>query len=195
MDRQTTETITDKKTDKKEVCKTTKSLIWLEICVENILFHSRWILAPLYLGLVIALLLLTLKFGQELWHIVPHVFEDTGSEIILSTLSLIDLVLITNLLLMIIFSGYENFVSKIDMVSDHVDRPEWMGKIDYTAMKLKVIGSIVAISSIELLKVFINIEHIDEKHVKWMVIIHLVFVISGLLYAWMEKTYHSIPKH
>ncbi len=174
-----------------------RSLMWLEHFIEAILFHSRWILAPLYLGLVIALLILTVKFGQELLHMVPNVLTDDGSAIILAVLSLVDLVLVTNLLLMIIFSGYENFVSKIDMVTDHVDRPEWMGKIDYTAMKLKVIGSIVAISSIELLKAFIQIkkDNMDDRVIMWMVIIHVVFLLSGVLYAWMEKIYHSVEKH
>jgi len=172
-----------------------KGLLWVEHLIESILFHSRWILAPLYLGLVIALLVLTVKFGQELLHIIPTVFTADGSTIILGVLSLVDLVLVTNLLLMIIFSGYENFVSKIDMVADHVDRPDWMGKIDYSAMKLKVIGSIVAISSIELLKAFIKIKDLDDRVIKWMVIIHVVFLLSGVLYAWMEKLYHSVEKH
>jgi uncharacterized protein (TIGR00645 family) len=167
---------------------------WLELLLESLLFHSRWFLAPLYFGLVIALVLLDLKFLQELWHIVPNIFEGTGSTLILAVLSLVDLVLITNLLLMIIFSGYENFVSKIDMVEDHIDRPEWMGKIDYTAMKLKVIGSIVAISSIELLKAFINIHNLNKEDVLWMVVIHITFIVSGVCYAWMEQIYHSVQK-
>jgi uncharacterized protein (TIGR00645 family) len=167
----------------------------IESFIEIILFNSRWLLAPLYLGMVVALMILTVKFGQELWHIIPVTLTASGSDIILATLSLIDIALITNLLLMIIFSGYENFVSKIDLVEDHVDRPSWMGKIDYTAMKLKVIGSIVAISSIELLKAFINIHNMPKEDIILMMAIHLTFVISGVLYAWMEKIYYSVDKH
>ncbi len=170
----------------------------LESFIENMLFHSRWILAPMYLGLMFILLLLSIKFGQELLHLIPDVLGMKGSSLILAALSMVDLMLIANLLLMIIFSGYENFVSKIDMISDHVDRPEWMGKIDYTAMKLKLIGSIVAISSIELLKAFIALESAvnpSKENIAWMIGIHMTFVVSGVLYALMEKIYHSVDKH
>lgn len=167
----------------------------VESTIENMLFHSRWVLAPMYLGLMVTLILLGIKFGQELFHLIPHVFEMKGSKMILAALSLVDLMLIANLLLMIIFSGYENFVSKIDMVANHVDRPDWMGKIDYTAMKLKVIGSIVAISSIELLKAFIGIDEIPKEDIAWMIGIHMTFVVSGVFYALMEKIYHSVDKH
>jgi uncharacterized protein (TIGR00645 family) len=92
---------------------------------------------------------------------------------------------------MIVFSGYENFVSKIDTVEGHVDRPEWMGKIDYSALKIKVLGSIVAISSIDLLKAFFSIHTMDKNDVAWMVGIHLTFVVSGVLFAVMEKVSHS----
>jgi len=174
---------------------TERVALLLESLIENMLFHSRWVLAPMYLGLMITLILLGIKFGQELLHIIPHVLEMKGSKLILAALSLVDLMLIANLLLMIIFSGYENFVSKIDMVADHVDRPEWMGKIDYTAMKLKVIGSIVAISSIELLKAFIGVEDMPKEDIAWMIGIHMTFVISGVFYALMEKIYYSSDKH
>ncbi len=168
---------------------------FLESALETMLFHSRWVLAPMYAGLMLALIILAAKFVQEFVHLVPHVFEYEGSKLILMVLSLVDLVLIANLLLMIIFSGYENFVSKIDMVSEHVDRPEWMGKIDYTAMKLKLIGSIVAISAIELLKAFINVANMPKEDIGWMIGVHMTFVASGVLYAYMEKVYHSIDKN
>jgi len=167
----------------------------LENLIETLLFHSRWLLAPMYVGLVITLLLLAIKFVEEVVHLVPAILSIHGTQLILAALSLVDLVLIANLLLMIIFSGYENFVSKIDMIGEHVDRPDWMGKIDYTAMKLKLIGSIVAISSIELLKAFINVHNIPREDLAWMVGIHMTFVISGTFYALMEKLYHSIDKH
>jgi len=175
----------------------------LEKWVETSLFNSRWLLAPLYVGLAGALFLLLVKFIQKFVKIVPTILESSGTELLLDLLGLIDIVLIANLLLIIIFSGYENFVSKIDMIEDHVDRPDWMGKIDYTALKLKVIGSIVAISSIELLKVFISIQafispnekKIDTTIVKWLVIIHLTFVISGVLFALMERILHPPHTH
>ncbi len=169
----------------------------LEKAIETVLFRSRWLLAPLYLGLVFALVLLLAKFILKFIKLVPTVFDPAGSALILGVLELVDVVLIANLLLMIIFSGYENFVSKIDAVEGHVDKPEWMGKIDYSALKLKVIGSIVAISSIELLKVFISVSQsasIPREDVVLLVVIHLTFVISGVLFALMERILHP-PHH
>ena len=163
----------------------------LEKIIETTLFKSRWLLAPFYLGLVLALVILLIKFVLKLIHVFPTIVSSSGPELIFSILGLIDVVLVANLLLMIIFSGYENFVSKIDVATGHVDKPDWMGKIDSSGLKLKVIGSIVAISSIELLKVFINIHNTAKDDVFWMVIIHLTFVVSGVLFAFMEKTYHS----
>ncbi len=153
---------------------------------ERALFASRWLLAPFYFGLIIALVMLLAKFAQELIHIAPHVLEMKEKDVILATLSLIDMSLAANLLLMVIFSGYENFVSKID-VADHEDRPEWMGKVDFGGLKLKLIASIVAISGIHLLKSFMNIENINNDDLMWLVIIHLTFVISGVMLAWMDR--------
>lgn len=169
----------------------------LEKWVEVSLFNSRWLLAPLYVGLAGALFLLLVKFIQKFVKIVPTILSSTSTELLLDLLGLIDIVLIANLLLIIIFSGYENFVSKIDLIEGHVDRPDWMGKIDYTALKLKVIGSIVAISSIELLKAFISVYDgvIDTNKVKWLVIVHLTFVISGVLFALMERILHPPHAH
>lgn len=166
----------------------------IEKAIETTLFRSRWLLAPLYLGLVAALVLLVIKFAEKFVKIIFSILDLSSTQLLLDILGLIDIVLIANLLLIIIFSGYENFVSKIDAVEGHVDRPGWMGKVDYTALKLKVIGSIVAISSIELLRVFIKIYekdiHIPTQDVKWLVLIHLTFVISGVLFAIMERILH-----
>jgi uncharacterized protein (TIGR00645 family) len=178
----------------------------LETLIESLLFESRWLLAPFYIGLVAALILLLIKFIQKLFLIVPTVFATSTSQLILDILSLVDIVLIANLLLMIIFSGYENFVSKIDAVKNHIDRPEWMGKVNYSGLKLKVIGSIVAISSIELLKIFISIAEAQnpslvegnflwEIDVFWLIIIHLTFVVSGVLFALTEKMIHHPQPH
>lgn len=173
----------------------------VEGLLETVIFQSRWLLAPLYVGLIIALGLLVIKFGMKLFYVAMHMPEDSYTDLILSILGLIDIVLVANLLLIIIFSGYESFVSKIDMIQDHVDRPDWMGTIDYSALKLKVIGSIVAISSIELLKVFIkvfnhpqDIASLPYETVMWLILLHLTFVVSGLLFALMERlTPHHLP--
>jgi len=162
----------------------------VETAIENILFHSRWLLAPIYLGAVLILAMFMVKFVQEVFYYFPQMLSITKTDLIIMSLSLVDLILIANLLLIVIFSGYENFVSKIDMVADHVDRPDWMGTVDYSALKLKLIGSIVAISSIELLKAFINMDNIPKENLGWMIGIHLAFVVSGLIFAIGERVYH-----
>lgn len=128
----------------------------VEHFLEVLIFNSRWLLAPFYLGLMICMLILLVKFFQEFIHIVPHTLDSSESDIVLAILTLVDMSLVANLLLIIVFSGYENFVSKID-TAGHVDRPGWMGKVDFSGLKMKVIASIVAISAIELLKAFVNI--------------------------------------
>lgn len=153
---------------------------------EQIIFASRWLLAPFYLGLVVSLLMLLAKFTQEILHIIPHVLEMPEKDVLLAVLTLIDLSLAGNLLLMVIFSGYENFVSKID-VANHEDRPDWMGKVDFSGLKLKLIASIVAISGIHLLKGFMNIDRTTKDDLFWMVVIHLTFVGSGVLLALMDR--------
>jgi uncharacterized protein (TIGR00645 family) len=169
-------------------------LVMLERLIERTLFASRWVMAPFYLGLAVALILLLIKFLQELSHTVPNVFAMSESQLVLSILSLIDLSLAGNLLLLVIFSGYENFVSKIDD-ADHKDRPEWMGKVDYSGMKLKLVASIVAISAIQLLRAFMNIEDRDNIELAWLVGIHLTFVVSGVLLALMDRLTESAAGH
>lgn len=169
-------------------------MLFLERLIERTLFASRWVMAPFYLGLAVALVLLLVKFLQELFHTVPSVFAMSEAQLVLSILSLIDLSLAGNLLLLVIFSGYENFVSKIDN-ADHKDRPEWMGKIDYSGMKLKLVASIVAISAIQLLRAFMNIEERDNIELAWLVGIHLTFVVSGVLLAWMDRLIESSEGH
>lgn len=158
----------------------------IERYVERGLFASRWLMAPMYVGLVGALLILMGKFGQALYEFGHHAFSATESEAVLAILSLIDMTLAGNLLLIVIFSGYENFVSKID-VGDHEDEPEWKGKVDFAALKIKLIASIVAISGIHLLKIFMDIGKYTDRDVMWMTIIHVVFVGSGVLLALMDK--------
>jgi uncharacterized protein (TIGR00645 family) len=157
----------------------------LEHFIERGLFASRWIMAPMYVGLAASLLILLYTFGMELVHLVTHLGDINPNDVILGILSLIDLSLAGNLLLIVIFSGYENFVSK--MVDDgHEDHPEWKGTVDFSALKLKLIASMVAISGIHLLKVFMDVGKMSEQDIKWMVIIHLVVVASGVLLALMD---------
>jgi uncharacterized protein (TIGR00645 family) len=157
----------------------------LEHALELIMFRSRWLLAPFYLGLVLAIGLLLVKFVQEFAALVTVMFTSDGSQAIVGVLSLVDISLVANLLLIIIFAGYENFVSKIH-TGDQEDRPAWMGHVDFSDLKLKVIGSIVAISAIELLKYFVSAKDLTEGQLAWKLAIHLTFVVSGVLFAVMD---------
>jgi uncharacterized protein (TIGR00645 family) len=149
----------------------------------------------MYLGLVGGLVMMMIKFVQEFIHIFSHILISEEKEVVLSILGLVDITLVANLLIMVIFSGYENFVSKID-VANHEDRPDWMGKVDYSGLKLKLIGSIVAISAIDLLKAFMHqstsgIEHLSNSQMAWMVGIHFTLILSGVLFALMDKLAES----
>lgn len=164
----------------------------IEKALELILFESRWLLAPFYLGLVLSLVLLLAAFVSELAHAFPsamNLAEVDPEQVILSALALIDLSLAGNLVVIVIFSGYENFVSKIN-TENAEDRPSWMGTLDFSGLKMKLIGSIVAISAISLLRAFMTLTEenvkVDESHIRWMVILHLTFVVSGLLFAAMD---------
>ena len=155
--------------------------------IEVTLFRARFLLAPLYLGLVGALVLLCWRFVVEFYHITQHIGEATAQTFTLELLALLDLTLLANLILMVIFAGYENFVSRIDVAAESKDRPHWMGTIDFSGLKIKLIGSLVAISVIELLKDFMNAANgVDETEVKWRIAIHLTFVVSGLAFAIMD---------
>ena len=162
--------------------------------IERSLFASRWLMAPFYIGLVVALLVLLLKFVQEIIHFVPHVFISPESDVLLFVLTLIDLSLTGNLLVMVIFAGYENFVSHIDVAED-AHRPTWMGTIDFSGLKIKLIGSIVAISGIHLLKQFMNVEAVNKEDLKWLLLTHAAFVISGVLLAVMAYYAHKSKAH
>lgn len=158
----------------------------LESLLEDLLFKSRWLLAPFYVGLVFGIVLLLIKFFQELISFFPIIFSLQLKQIILEILLLVDLTLLSNLLVIIIFSGYETFVSKINNIT-HEDRPSWMGKVDFAGLKIKLFGSIVAISGIELLKAFMLLDQYTDKQLGWLVGIHLTFVLSGLLFSYMDK--------
>lgn len=163
----------------------------LETLFEHVLFSSRWLMAPVYFGLVLAMLVLLVKFGKEIFSLMGHIMTATGGELIIGVLSLVDIALIMNLLVIIMFSGYENFVSKMEDLHAHQDRPDWMGHIGFSDLKIKLIGSIVAISGIELLKGFMNVDNLTDRHLAWMVGIHVTFLFSGVLYALMDKLSHK----
>jgi uncharacterized protein (TIGR00645 family) len=147
---------------------------------------TRWLLAPLYLGLSFALLALGLKFFQEALHRLPHVFELAENDLVLAILSLIDMTLVGSLLIMVMFSGYENFVSRID-IEEGREKLEWLGKHDAGTLKLKVAASIVAISSIHLLRIFMNVQQIPDNKLMWYVIIHMTFAFSALLLGHLDR--------
>lgn len=163
----------------------------LEQTFERGLYAARWLMAPMYLGLTVALAMLTIVFLRELVEYAPKVMTMSAEEGILVVLTLIDLTLAANLLVIVLFSGYENFVSKLD-IGDAAYRPDWMGKVDFGGLKMKLIASIVAISGIHLLKQFMEIGTpgnevgFNAPELMWLVIIHLTFVVSGLLMAVMD---------
>lgn len=157
----------------------------LERVIEHTIFASRWLMAPIYLGLIAALGILIVTFFRELAHAIPGVLVMEESDVILLILSLVDVSLAGNLVLIILFSGYENFVSKIGP-AEHRDRPAWMGKVDFSGLKSKLIASIVAISAIHLLKIFMGLGKYSAEDLMWYTIIHVTFVISGVGFAIMD---------
>jgi len=158
----------------------------LERSFERLLFACRWLLAPMYLGLSLALLALTVKFFQEAVHSVAGIFALAETDLVLSVLSLIDLALVGSLIVMVMLAGYENFVSKIDAGSE-TDTPEWLGKLDSGTLKLKVAASIVAISSIHLLRIFMNAKDTPNDKILWYVVLHLTFVVSAVLLGVLDR--------
>jgi len=157
-----------------------------EVTLEQWVFRSRWLLAPFFIGLLLAIIALLTKFLKALWMVALQMFTLTGEEMIVEILSLVDAALIASLLLIIGFSGYENFVSKIS-TGDHEDRPAWMGKVGFSDLKIKLIGAIVAISAVELLKAFINVDQFTWQQLGWKVGIHVAFVVSGVLFAITDR--------
>lgn len=161
----------------------------IERAAEKILYASRWLLAPIYMGLSLALLLLGIKFFQEIFHAMPAIFATSETDLVLLILSLIDISLVGGLIVMVMLSGYENFVSNIDL-DEGSEKLSWLGKMDAGSLKQKVAASIVAISSIHLLKAFMNAESIDNGKLMWYVIIHMTFVISAIGMAYVDRMNH-----
>lgn len=158
----------------------------MERFVENLIYSARWLLAPIYLGLSLGLVALAIKFFQELFHLLPHVLEMSENDMVLVLLSMIDMTLVGGLLVMVMLSGYENFVSKLD-IGEHKEKLNWLGKMDSGSLKNKVAASIVAISSIHLLRIFMDARNVDNSKLMWYVIIHLTFVLSAFVMGWLDN--------
>ncbi|OUS69639.1 hypothetical protein B5G52_16325 [Pseudoalteromonas sp. A601] len=153
-----------------------------ELVLESFIFRGRWLLAPFFVGLLFAVILLLIKFFKQLYLMGVATFTATNQELLVGILTLVDTALLAGLLLIIIFSGYENFVSKLN-IDNHEDRPVWMGKVGFSGLKMKLISAIVAISAVELLKVFISSSAYTSEELILKVVIHVTFVISGVLFA------------
>lgn len=157
---------------------------------ERVIFASRWVQAPLYGGLIVGALLYTYKFLVELIHLCATVNSITEEVLMLGVLTLVDITMVSNLLIMVIIGGYATFVSRIHLDA-HEDRPDWLEKIDAGTLKVKLAGSLVGVSGIHLLKSFINIENKGIDQVKWQIIIHVVFLFSTLMLAYTERVLHA----
>jgi len=158
----------------------------MEKIIEKLLFASRWLLAPIYLGMSLILLALGFKFFQELVHVMMNLAAIEEADLVLRILAMIDMALVGSLIVMVTFSSYENFVSRIDLEGDS-EKLGWLGKLDASSLKLKVAASIVAISSIHLLQKFVNAEQIANDKLMWYVIIHLTFVVSAVMMGVLDR--------
>ena len=158
----------------------------MERILENAMYAARWLLAPIYFGLAFALLALAIKFFQEIFHILPAILSLGEAELILKLLSLIDMALVGGLLVMVMISGYENFVSQLD-IEEGKEKLDWLGKMDSGSLKMKVAASIVAISSIHLLRMFMDAQQLESEKLMWYVIIHMTFVVSAFAMGYLDK--------
>jgi uncharacterized protein (TIGR00645 family) len=154
--------------------------------LSEVIFWSRWLQAPLYLGLIVAQGVYVYLFGVELWHLVHDAHKIGETEIMLIVLGLIDVVMIANLLIMVIIGGYETFVSRLNL-REHPDQPEWLAHVNAATMKIKLSMALIGISSIHLLKTFINADQMSEHTIKWQVIIHVTFIISSVAIAYTDR--------
>ncbi|HXC61019.1 MAG TPA: TIGR00645 family protein [Steroidobacteraceae bacterium] len=168
----------------------------MERTIERLFFASRWLVAPVYLGLSLALIALGYKFFDELWHVFSHLREADFSEsqVVLALLAMVDLAMVAGLIVMVMFSGYENFVSKLD-VDGGAEKLGWLGKLDAGTLKLKVAASIVAISSIHLLRKFMEADTISNDKLMWYVIMHMAFVVSALMLGLLDRMTGAAHRH
>ncbi len=158
----------------------------MEKQIEKLMYASRWLMAPIYLGLSLVLIALGIKFFQEIFHILPNIFAIKEVDLILVVLSLIDIALVGGLIVMVMFSGYENFVSRLD-IDGSSEKLTWLGKVDSGSLKNKVAASIVAISSIHLLKIFMDTPNIENDKIMWYLLIHITFVLSAFVMGYLDK--------
>ena len=166
----------------------------VESLVEKTLFASRWLLCPLYIGLAFLLLLFTIHFFRELIDITIHAFSVTEQDLVVEAMTLIDLALAGGLIVMIMLSGYENYISKLDIV-DAEKSISWLGKLDTGTLKLKVSATIVTISAVQLLKAYLEINAIANDKLLWLVVIHLTFVVSAVLLTVMDRLLGAAARH
>lgn len=165
----------------------------------SLIFLSRWLQAPLYLGLIVAQAVYVARFALELWHLigfaflghtppasVPKTVVDPETVVMLTVLGLIDVVMIANLLIMVIIGGYETFVSRLKL-EGHPDQPEWLSHVNAGILKVKLATALIGISSVHLLKTFINADSLSEKMMLWQVVIHIAFLASALSLAWIDR--------
>jgi len=169
-------------------------LQFIERGFEMAIFASRWIQAPLYGGLILAELLYAYKFLSELWHMVHDLGELSETMFMLGILSLIDITMVANLLTMVVIGGYATFVSKLDL-EGHPDRPDWLTHVDPGTIKIKLAASLIGISSIHLLKAFVNVSNTPPDHIQWQILIHMTFLGSAILLAWTDKLMSKDKKH
>ncbi|ALZ76124.1 TIGR00645 family protein [Rheinheimera sp. F8] len=158
----------------------------MEKQIETLMYASRWLMAPIYLGLSLVLIALGIKFFQEIFHLLPNIIATKEADLILVVLSLIDIALVGGLIVMVMFSGYENFVSRLD-IDESAEKLNWLGKVDSGSLKNKVAASIVAISSIHLLKIFMDTPNIDNDKIMWYLLIHITFVLSAFVMGYLDK--------
>jgi uncharacterized protein (TIGR00645 family) len=164
-----------------------------QITLGSFIFLSRWLQAPLYQGLIVAQGVYVYRFVLELWHLLHDASTLAETQIMLSVLALIDVVMIANLLIMVIIGGYETFVSRLNL-EGHPDQPEWLSHVNAGVLKVKLATALIGISSIHLLKTFINVEQHSDRMVFWQVMIHLAFVASAVFLAWIERIVTPSPK-
>jgi len=158
----------------------------MEKQLESLMYASRWLMAPIYLGLSLVLIALGIKFFQEIFHLLPNILQTKEADLILVVLSMIVIALVGGLIVMVMFSGYENFVSRLD-IDESAEKLNWLGKVDSGSLKNKVAASIVAISSIHLLKIFMDTPNIDNDKIMWYLLIHITFVLSAFVMGYLDK--------
>jgi uncharacterized protein (TIGR00645 family) len=164
----------------------------MEKFIEKTMYATRWLLAPVYFGLSLALLMLAIKFFQEVFHVLPYIISTSEADLVLVVLSLIDMALVGGLIVMVMFSGYENFVSTLD-IAEGQEKLSWLGTMDASSLKMKVASSIVAISSIHLLRIFMDATNVPNDKLMWYVIIHMTFVISAFIMGYLDRlTKHKV---